>query len=341
MMSRKLGGLEQSFLDYNMALNHHDVINITSSFAKINSKIDSIKLPNLFPWCIISKLYLYVLIFFYKPDVIITHGGRAINFAYFSKIFNISTPIVAISHGYGIKHILKCDYIIALDNSLKNHFIDYGFNKDRIFIAPNMIDIEEQKKTYVKKLPDNLYTIGALGRFEKQKGFAYLIDAIKIVKDQNYNVNLKIAGAGSLESALNQQILSLNLEKDVEFLGWIENKNILFNEIDIFCAPSIDEPFGIIALEAMSRKLPIIATNASGFRNIFDDGKDVIMVNTASSEEIAFAIISLIKAPILAETLGKNAYIKASSKYEKKTVSLLIANILCQIHKENGFKPSI
>lgn len=331
MMSRKLGGLEQSFLDYNTALKGHDVINVTSSFAKINSKIHSIKLPNFFPWCIVSKLYLYILIFFYKPDLIIAHGGRAINFAYLSKILKTSAPIAAISHVYSTKHILKCDYIIALDSSLKEHFINYGFNKDRIFITPNMIDIKESEKAYIKKTPDNFYTIGTLGRFEKEKGFSYLIDAIKIVKDQNYNINLKIAGTGTLENTLKQQMSELNLQNDVEFLGWIENKDILFNKTDFFCAPSVNEPFGIIALEAMSRKLPIIATKANGFRNIFDDGKDAIMVNTHSSEEIADAIITLINDPIFAQTLGENAYIKASYKYEKKIVASLILNILKQI----------
>jgi hypothetical protein len=58
-MNRKLGGAEQAFLDYYSALTlkGHDVVNITSLFAKINNKkIRSLKLPNLFPWCIFSKI---------------------------------------------------------------------------------------------------------------------------------------------------------------------------------------------------------------------------------------------------------------------------------------------
>ena len=112
-MNRKLGGAEQAFLDYYSALTlkGHEVVNITSLFAKINNKkISSLKLPNLFPWCIISKIYLKLIILFYGPDLIIVHGGRAINFAYGTGIRDI--PIIGVTHSYSTRHILKCNYII-------------------------------------------------------------------------------------------------------------------------------------------------------------------------------------------------------------------------------------
>ena len=84
MVSRDLGGIQQAYLDYNEALENagHIVINISSAYAQINDQLtDSIKLPTLTSWCIISKIYLRILIAIYRPDVIIGHGGRAINFA--------------------------------------------------------------------------------------------------------------------------------------------------------------------------------------------------------------------------------------------------------------------
>lgn len=336
MVSRKLGGLEQSFLDYRNALRNHDVMNITSSFAAINNKTDSIKLPNFFPWCIFSKLYLYILILIYRPDVIICHGGRSINFASFSKILKISTPIIAVSHGYSIKHILKCDYIIALDESLKEHFINHGFPKERIFIAPNMIDIKKYDGKDKKDLLKQTHIVGTLGRLEEEKGFIYLIEAIKILKDQNYNIKLKIAGSGSIETDLHNKVKDLNIEDNVEFLGWIENKDILFNNIDIFCAPSIFESFGIVALEAMSKKLPIVVSDASGFQNIFENNKDALIVGKKSSKDIASAIKKLVNNQNLAINLGQNAYNKAILQYDKKIVTELINNIVIRIHSINN-----
>lgn len=335
MMSRNLGGLEQSFLDYNTALRGHDVINITSSFAAINNKIYSIKLPNLLPWCIFSKLYLYILILIYRPDIIICHGGRAIKFASFSKIFKISTPITAVSHGYAVKYILKCDYIIALNISLREHFINNGFPKERIFIAPNMIDIEKDDDRYHKDLIRQTHIVGALGRLEEEKGFIYLIEAIKILIEQNYNIKLKIAGSGSIEKDLHKKVKDLNIEDSVKFLGWIKNKDILLNNIDIFCAPSIFESFGIVALEAMSKKLPIIVSNASGFMNIFEHNKDALIVSKKSAKDIASSIRKLITDQNLAINLAQNAYNKAISQYDKKIVTELVNNIVVRIHKIN------
>ena len=65
MVSRELGGIQQAYLDYNEALQEtgYQVINISSAYALINDQLtDSIKLPTLTSWCIISKIYLRILI---------------------------------------------------------------------------------------------------------------------------------------------------------------------------------------------------------------------------------------------------------------------------------------
>ena len=64
MVSRELGGIQQAYLDYNEALQEtgYQVINISSAYALINDQLtDSIKLPTLTSWCILSKIYLRIL----------------------------------------------------------------------------------------------------------------------------------------------------------------------------------------------------------------------------------------------------------------------------------------
>ena len=286
-MNRKLGGAEQAFLDYARALTSEDnqVINITSSFARINEKLpsvipnlfrdprkqenrcfrflrsrnkfgmtnnafgmttNSIKLPNLFPWCIISKIYLKLLILIHKPDLIIAHGGRAVNFS--CSLGNHLVPVVGVTHSYSIKHILKCDYIIALDEALKNHLASHGYQESKIFIVPNMVDVNKchpeggrktDRKDPEKKITGSLSsqvlaqddgnwstsqnntTIGAMGRFVPEKGFNYLIEAISILKKKNYNVKLKLGGSGPLETELRKLVDDLELQENVEFIGWV------------------------------------------------------------------------------------------------------------------------
>lgn len=342
LMNRKLGGAEQAFLDYNNALTlkGHIVVNITSSFAQINDKqISSIKLPNLFPWCVISKIYLKLLILFYKPDLIIAHGGRAVNFAYVagSKLL----PIIGVTHSYSVQHILKCDYIIALDQILQKHLVNSGYPDSQIFIVPNMINIPSKKMDMDKLSSEKIgYVIGALGRFVPEKGFNYLIEAISILRDRRYNVKLIVGGAGSLEVQLKKLVLDLNIERDVQFVGWIKDKKSFFADIDIFCIPSVFETFGIVALEAMSHEVAVVATKTAGALQIFESDIDALITKTASSQELADKIAYLIDNPIKRQELKHNAYNKVVTKYDVSVVAHKLSETLENIlFLEKNLKP--
>lgn len=334
-MNRKLGGAEQAFLDYYSALTlkGHEVVNITSLFAKINNKkISSLKLPNLFPWCILSKIYLKLLILFYRPDLIIVHGGRAVNFAYGTGIKII--PIIGVTHSYSTRHILKCNYIIALDQPLKHHLISSGYPESQIFIVPNMINTPAKKiNNFSQKKTE--YVIGALGRFVPEKGFNYLIEAISILRDRKYRVKLLIGGAGPLEIQLKKLAHGLNIGKNIEFIGWINDKESFFKTVDIFCIPSVFETFGIVALEAMSHQVPIVATKTAGASQIFEAGSDALITNTASNQGLADNIAYLIDNPLRAQELIDKAYSKIISYYDTRVVADRLSETLKVITQKN------
>jgi glycosyltransferase involved in cell wall biosynthesis len=327
-MNRKLGGAEQAFLDYHQALTleKHQVINITSSFAQINKKTQSITLPNLFPWCIISKIYLKFLVFYFKPDLIIAHGGRAVNF---SSTLGKGRSVLGVTHSYSVKHILKCDYIIALDESLKNHLQANGYDASRIFIVPNMVALHTPKVLgTVKK---RSYIIGAMGRFVPEKGFNYLIEAISLMKARGYNIKLKLGGSGELEADLKAQMRESKLEQNIEFIGWTQDKDAFFKEVDIFCIPSVFETFGIVALEAMSRGVPIVTTSTGGLAHIFEHEVDGLMVATSSELELADSLARLIDKPVLAKKLGENAYAKIAAIYDIEIVAKLLNDVVNRV----------
>ena len=396
-MNRKLGGAEQAFLDYARALTSedHQVINITSSFARINEKLrpdhrheslgrlttHPIKLPNLFPWCIISKIYLKLLILIHKPDLIIAHGGRAVNFS--CSLGNHLVHVVGVTHSYSIKHILKCDYIIALDEALKNHLASHGYQESKIFIVPNMVDVnkchpEGGRKTDRKDPEKNITgslssqvlaqddgnwstsqnntTIGAMGRFVPEKGFNYLIEAISILKKKNYNVKLKLGGSGPLETELRKLVDDLELQENVEFIGWVgadrhpslrsgsqpvlqdNKKTTFFQSIDIFCVPSTFETFGIVALESMSHNIPTIVTNTGGLKTIVEHEVDGLVVEAASSQALADKIAELIDNPEMAQILRQNACQKILCTYDIKVVGKNLSQVLENLLRASRIK---
>ncbi len=330
MLSRDLGGIQQSFLDYSKALKieNHDVVNITSMCAKINNKCsDTIKLPNLFPYCLISKIYLRIIIAIYKPDIILAHGRRAISFARFFKPDNVS--LVGIAHNYQTKRIKKCDYIISVADGLIEYFKTKGIDRKRMFKLPNSIKITNEYKP--KKYNPEI-VIGSFGRFVANKGFNYLIEAMYLLKIKGYKCTLLLGGDGAEKENLHFLVKKFNLEKEIKFIGWVEDKDAFFKKIDIFCLPSALEPFGIILLEAMANSTPIVATRSGGPAEILRNGKDGLIAEI-DQKDIASKLELLINNEKLAKNLANSAYSRLSAEFELKLTAKKLTLILTEIKK--------
>ena len=331
MMSRDLGGIQQAYLDYSEALkmHNHEVINISSMSAKINQLLQSNHtLPNIGQWCIFSKILLRILIAFYKPKVIICHGNRAINFARAFKQKN--SIIIGVSHNHSYKYLKKCDYVISLTNELKEHLLKHEIEEKKLLSLPNMIRIKHSYNPINYSSP---IVIGALGRFVSKKGFAYLIEAFSMLKKAGHNIVLLIGGDGEDRAILEKKVKELALEKLVVFHGWVTDKDEFFKQIDIFCLPSINEPFGIILLEAMEHSKPIVATFSGGPAELITEGKNGLLADIESSQSLYNKLEKLIIDPRMAHKLSSMAYSQLKEKYDIKIVSKKLSNILKEIVK--------
>lgn len=332
MMSKDLGGIQQAFVDYSDALTmqNNKVINITSTGAEINQKITTNhRLINFTQWCILSKIYLHILIWFYKPDIIICHGNRAISFSKsFSYFLKIKAKIVGVSHNYSYKYLKKCDYVITLTNKLENHLLKNNFEHRKIIKVPNMVRILEE---YSPKPYGNPICIGSFGRFVKNKGFIYLIRAIDILKKKGNNITLLLGGDGPEKENLINEVKKLKLEDSVNFFGWVSNKKIFLDKIDIFCLPSVIEPFGIILLEAIQHSKPIVTTRSGGPTENISDGIDGLLTDIKNHEGLAEKLQIIISDQKLAHHFSKLAYQKIKNNYDIKIISLKLSNSLKKI----------
>ncbi|WP_341791160.1 glycosyltransferase family 4 protein [Rickettsia endosymbiont of Gonocerus acuteangulatus] len=327
MLSRDLGGIQQAFLDYNTALEMQniEVINVTSYKAKINSFISSnFKIPNLLSFDLISVLVLKYKIYKTKPDIIIAHGNRAINFSKLAK--TPKTKLIGIAHNYSIKALRGCDFVIALTHHMKEHLLKNNFSESKIFILPNMINITKEftpNKSYKKPV-----VIGVLARFVAKKGVDVFINAIKILQDKNYEVQAVIGGNGEEQDNLTALVNKLNLQDKILFTGWVNDKDKFFEQIDIFCLPSLHEPFGIIVLEAMENSLPIVSTDTEGPSEILKHMQDRLICKARSPEDLAKSIAYLIDNPQKAEQFSQKAYLKLTQTYNIKVISEKLVTLL-------------
>lgn len=156
------------------------------------------------------------------------------------------------------------------------------------------IGVESSFKSELYDLQKNRHkkSIFALGRMVHYKGFEYLIGAMKYLPD----FHLFIAGSGRNKEQLEALIKSLHLEAQITLLGEIDNVSRIkhYNTESIFVLPSINrsEAFGVVQIEAMSCKMPVISTNiqGSGVPWVNKNGESGIVVEICDEVAIADAV---------------------------------------------------
>lgn len=146
--------------------------------------------------------------------------------------------------------------------------------------------------------------IGTASRLEPVKGITTLIEAIGIVARKRPSIRLEIAGKGSLRSALEQDAARIGVTSNVSFLGWREDVPALMRSWHIFVLPSLDEGFGLAALEAMASGLPVIASDEGGLRELILDSQTGFLVPVGSPEAIANKIELLLDDADLRTKMG-------------------------------------
>lgn len=332
MLSRQLGGIEQAFLDYKKMAEIKGVecINIISKNSLIESKLKDAKfelIPNIFLYDIFSRFKIRQLIKRYNPSVIITHGGRATAMANFARI-GLSVRLVGLAHNYQHKYLVNCDHAISITEDLKNYLINRGIPNSKISVIANSINITED---YAPLRYNSPVVIGTMGRFVKKKGFDVFLRAIRLLKDRKIEFRVMIGGGGDEEVALRHLCSELDLDGLVNFPGWVNDKSSFFNNIDIFCLPSLHEPFGIVLLEAMMYSKPIVTTNSEGPLEIIKEGKNGVFCEKDNAESMANALERLISDRNYSNNLAKGAYQSVCTNYDINVLANKFYQLLQQV----------
>jgi glycosyltransferase involved in cell wall biosynthesis len=161
------------------------------------------------------------------------------------------------------------------------------------------------------KVPGDTIVIGTAGRLVPIKGTIHLLRAFAILRDEFPAVRVEIAGVGPERASLAQAAHSLGIADRVAFLGWQDDLAPAFARWDVFVQPSIEEGFGVAALEAMAAGLPTIATNAGGLPELVDDGRTGLLVPMADPDALARAIRTLVGDPSRRLAMGAAAHQRA------------------------------
>jgi glycosyltransferase involved in cell wall biosynthesis len=355
ILTSQNGGVEQVFIDYmrifkklgheNLAIIKNDAPYHDLAFENTNLLKKTSNKFGFYDFFAIRNIKKYLEEF--EPKVLFAHTGRATELSRKAiKKIKKKIILVSINHSMNVKRSIGADLVLSVNKEIFYKTIDQGQPKDRSLIVHNAIEVKDISNDIAKINFKDLkeVTIGGIGRMDDNgKSFETSIKAIKILneyaKENNLNKKffLKIAGSGKVKKDLEKLAFDLGVEEQVEFMGWIKHVEIFYNQIDIFCLTSIAETFGLVLLEAMKFKKPIISTKANGPCEILREKKDAIMIDIEPkelcAEKFAKAIIEISSNDKLANSLVENAYKRLKDKFSFQVLENSLKEIVGKVSK--------
>ncbi len=211
--------------------------------------------------------------------------------------------------------------LIFISTASKNAFINLKNKKQFILwngVAP--LKASERKKKTINKLKLLL-----IGRINNWKGQPLLIKAICLLNEKEKElIEVKIVGdvfmnQDSLRNKLIKQIKDGNLESSIELLPFTSKPEMLYNWSDAVIVPSLlPEPFGLVAIEAMSLGKLVIAANHGGLPEIIENNISGMLFEPGNEKDLALKISEIIQNPLLIKGLGNKGFEVFTNKFTEE-----------------------
>ncbi|MEM4662428.1 MAG: glycosyltransferase family 4 protein [Candidatus Diapherotrites archaeon] len=200
--------------------------------------------------------------------------------------------------------LTEADMVITVSEYEKRQIIEkYGIEPNKVAVVYNAIDLEQYKRKNIEKyLNDRIVLF--VGRLTVQKGVDFFIEAAKKVLEKNKSVRFVIVGSGDQMPHLIQKSISLGIADRVHFVGFENDVSKYYSIADVFVMPSVSEPFGLTALEALACEVPVIISKQSGVSEVI---RNCLKVDFWDTQELANKIIAMLYYQPLYEELKERS----------------------------------
>lgn len=201
----------------------------------------------------------------------------------------------------------KADQIILVNNIVKNELIKRGFNKEKIIVLSNGINIDylSKKDDYSKRNYQGVF----LARLNPVKGIFDLVKIWKIVCQEYPEAKLGIIGEGKeeIKNELLNKIRNEGLENNIDLLGYLNDEAFsIIKNSKVFLFPSHEEGWGIAIAEAIGCRIPVISWDLEVYKEVFED--NIIKIKEGDINLFANQVIELLKNKEKRIHLANKAY---------------------------------
>ncbi|MBE9015942.1 hypothetical protein C7Y66_14040 [Chroococcidiopsis sp. CCALA 051] len=237
-----------------------------------------------------------------------------------------------------------CDFMLFISDFNRNEAIRYRLKPESTLVPVGLSfdSIDKFKNFQVnttavqpqyKDQPNELL-VGTVGRLVYQKGMDTFIKAAALVLKKRSDVRFIIAGDGALRAELEELARSLGIADRVQFLGFLtemENVMSLMSSLDLFVLSTRFEGLGLVYLEAMSLRCPVVGSKIPPITEVVKDGETGILATVDDPEDFARAILVLLENPELRKRMGAAGPAHVEREFSVQQVLERIDNVYQKI----------
>lgn len=231
-----------------------------------------------------------------------------------------------------IRHTLRrSSRVLALSDAWRDFLLGI-VPQARVLVLPNPVRLPHES-LLASEVPGRLLF---LGRADRRKGVFDLLSALRLARQQQPRLHLRIGGDGDLD-AVRTAIEREGLQQAVTLLGWVRgaDKERELAEAEVFVLPSHDEGLPMALLECMARGKAIVSTPVGGIPQALRDGQDGLLVPPGQPEALAQALRSLHGDALIRRRLGDSARERVREHFATDTVLARLE----ALYRELGLEP--
>lgn len=221
---------------------------------------------------------------------------------------------------------------------------DFSLPSDKIDMIPNAVvmpappfDTVAQRLAFRRRYqPYDAPLLYAVGRLVHEKGWHVLIGALAKLRSSYPEARLVLAGVGGFRAELEQVARAQHVFSAVTFAGFIadDERDGLYASADIAVFPSLYEPFGIVALEAMVLRCPVVVCDTGGLREVVSANRTGIVVQPDHVDSLLAGLQYTLNHPNLTQQRIETAYEEARITYAWQTIAAATAAVYGRISAE-------
>lgn len=244
------------------------------------------------------------------------------------------------------KRLMKrSDALIAVSRYTRKELVElYGVAEEKIHVIYNGVDVQKFKNlgegVDLRRelgIEEGQKVILCVGRLYYRKGLTTLLRSIPRVVQKSADVRVLISGEGFKRNKENLQELAekLKIDDSVTFLGYFPDERLpeLYATADLFVLPALYENFPFAILEAQSTGLPVISTKVGGIPEFLINNKNGLLVDPGDPEQLAQAILILLRDLALAEQLGRCGRRRVEEKFAWPAIADQVVGLYRRLSK--------